>query len=113
MFSIIALVVGGLFVAGFYGYVFVHLYSEFLKQRVRHSRSDSHVSTIKVGATTKQSEHNSKPPSHQIRFGNDKLLNIAIACFGLISLFGELFVLNGLVASSHSVCLRAGSTISN
>ena len=39
MFSIIALVVGGLFVAGFYGYVFVHLYSEFLKQRVRHSRS--------------------------------------------------------------------------
>ena len=102
MLSIVAFVVGGVFVVGFYGYVFVHLYGEYVKHRVNRQELDSHISVIKSSPMRKDAPGvtpPSDPRNGSIR--NENLLNLAVAAFGLLGMIGEIFVLNGLLASSH------------
>ncbi len=101
MFSIIALSVGGLLVVGFYGYVFVHLYTEFVKHRVSRGSLDSHLSVITSAPAKENAPDAESSATHRAPFPNDNLLNVAIAAFGLVGLCAEIVVLNGLLASSH------------
>jgi hypothetical protein len=102
MLSILGLVIGGLFVVGFYGYVFAHLYGEYARHRVSRRDLEAHVTAIKADEPKKIAPANASA-STQRRNGlhDENLLNLAIAAVGLLGLFGELFVLNGLLAATH------------
>jgi hypothetical protein len=102
MLSILGFVLGSVFVVGFYGYVFAHLYGEYKKQRVKRADIESHVTVIKAVASQQQVATTDAAPKHQdTSLHHENLLNIAVAAFGLFGLFGELCILNGLLASSH------------
>jgi len=104
MFSVIALVIGGAAVLGFYGYMFSHLYSEHRKLKRAEKHLAEHLSRIGPQRPRFQSPRKSSRTSAGSggKFRDSfrvRARHFGFAVAGLAAMFAELDILNRLLGA--------------
>lgn len=102
MLTIVACILSGVVVLGFYGYVFAHLLGEHRKMKRLEKHLADHMSRVsprqqpkaKTGAETQSRRF---PGA----FRSEALVNVAVTAAGLAAMFAELEILNQLLSASH------------
>lgn len=99
MFSVIALIIGGAAVLGFYGYMFSHLYSEHRKLKRGEKHLAEHLSRIGPPRPKFQSPRNSPGGKSSGSF-RTRATHFGVALAGFAAMFAELEILNRLIGAS-------------
>jgi hypothetical protein len=99
MFSVIALIIGGAAVLGFYGYMFSHLYSEHRKLKRGEKHLAEHLSRIDPPRQKFQSARSSPGGKSSGSF-RTRATHFGVALAGFAAMFAELEILNRLIGAS-------------
>jgi hypothetical protein len=102
MLTIVACILSGIVVLGFYGYVFSHLYSEYRKMKRQEKHLAEHLS--RVGPPSRSNDRPSdKSQSGRFpgSFRAEALVNVGVAVGGLVALVAELEILSRLASVSN------------
>jgi hypothetical protein len=102
MLAVAGIVLGGLLVLGFYGYVFLRLYREHKHFRTIERRLNEHF--IAMGSSTELKASRLKQvmaPKIPKRARKEALIHVGVALGGLLGVFAEIGLLNWVVDSFH------------